>query len=365
MKMLKPVFFDEDFFLDENVRVDKGVRADGQRNFDGQSKNPVICAHNQVGRNGMLARVAENIYWMARYLERVEGMARLISVTANLTLDLPKGLTPIWSQLIAITGAEAKYASADHDERSVLKFLISDTNSPVSILTCITSARENARTIRDVIPREVWEGINALYLHAKEHAPQATSKRGRFVFLDEVIKYCQMLTGMLTGTMNHDSGYIFLRIGRYLERADMTSRIVDIRSANLLPAATTTAATYDNLQWMSVLRSLSGYQMYRRAMQLRVQRTEVLRFLFQSDVFPRSLSFSINSVNNAVAFLPNHDKVKLVVHRVKRQLDNAQIDKLKQAELQLFVDQVQIGFAQIHDELQQVYFSGLGATATA
>ncbi|MDB6063380.1 MAG: alpha-E protein [Verrucomicrobiaceae bacterium] len=313
----------------------------------------------------MLARVAENIYWMARYLERAENIARLISVTANLTLDLPKGLKPIWSQLIAITGAEAMYSSNDYDERAVLKFLISEPSSQVSILSCLASARENARTIRDVIPREVWETMNSLYLYAKEQAPQAPSKRGRFTFLDEVIRQCQMLTGMLAGTMNHDAGYIFLRIGRYLERADMTSRIVDIRSSNLLPSTTATVATYENLQWMSVLRSLSGYQMYRRAMQLRVQRTEVLRFLFQSDVFPRSLSFSINSVNNAVGFLPNHEKAQLIVHRVKRQLDNAHIDKLKQAELQMFVDQLQIGFAQIHDELQLAYFSGLGSAVAA
>ena len=118
---------------------------------------------------------------------------------------------------------------------AVLKFLISDMTGQVSILACLACARENARTIRDVIPREVWETINAAYLNAKEQAPQATSKRGRFAFLEEIISQCQMLTGMLSGTMNHDAGYIFLRIGRYLERADMTSRIVDIRSANLLP----------------------------------------------------------------------------------------------------------------------------------
>ena len=148
----------------------------------------------------MLARVAENIYWMARYLERAEDMARLISVTANLTLDLPKGLSPIWGQLIAITGAEAAYSSEDFDEKAVLKFLISDMHTQVSILACLACARENARTIRDVIPREVWERINALYLYAKEQAPQATSKRGRFAFLDDVISQCQMLTGMLSGT---------------------------------------------------------------------------------------------------------------------------------------------------------------------
>ncbi|MFT3929429.1 MAG: alpha-E domain-containing protein [Spongiibacteraceae bacterium] len=313
----------------------------------------------------MLARVAENIYWMARYIERAEDMARLISVTANLTLDLPKGLSPIWGQLIAITGAEAAYSSNDYDEKSVLKFLVSDMHAQVSILACVACARENARTIRDVIPRDAWEKMNALYLYAKEQAPQATSKRGRFAFLEEVIAQCQMIKGVFSGSMNHDAGYLFLRIGRYLERADMTSRIVDIRSSNLLPDATTAQATYENLQWMSVLRSLSAYQMYRREMQLRVQRTEVLRFLFQSEVFPRSLSFCVNSVQSAVNFLPNHDKTKLVVHRVKRQLDNAQIDKLKQTELQMFVDQLQIGFAQIHDELVSAYFSGLGAQDAA
>jgi uncharacterized alpha-E superfamily protein len=313
----------------------------------------------------MLARVAENIYWMARYLERAENMARLISVNANLLLDLPKGLSPIWGQLIAITGTAEKYAGGAMDERSVLKYLISDPASPVSILSCLSSARENARTIRDAIPREAWEIINAVYLYAKEESTQALAKRSRYAFLNEIIRQCQTLTGTLSGTMNHDAGYIFLRIGRYLERADMTSRIVDIRSANLLPDVTTAAATYENLQWRSVLNSLTGYQMYRREMQLRVQRTEVLRFLFQSTVFPRSLSFCINAVQSALSFLPHHDKTELVVHRVKRQLDNAHIDTLKQTELQSFIDQLQVGFAQTHDELQLTYFSGLGAGAVA
>ena len=313
----------------------------------------------------MLARVAENIYWMARYIERAEDLARLISVNASLALDLPKDISPIWGQLIAITGAESIYNGKDTDERSVLKFLISDGDAPVSILNCLAYARENARTIRDVIPREVWEQINATYLHAKEQAPQAVNKRGRFNFFGEVIRQCQMTTGMLSGTMNHDAGYLFLRIGRYLERADMTSRIIDIRSANLLPDATLAKQTYDNLQWMSVLRSLTGYQMYRREKQIRVQRTEVLRFLFQSSGFPRSLLFSINSVEKAVARLVNHENVQRVIHRIKRQLDNAQIDKLKQNELQQFIDQLQVGFAQAHDELQQTYFSGLGVTSPA
>lgn len=308
----------------------------------------------------MLARVAENIYWMARYLERAEDLARLINVNANLTLDLPKGLSPIWGQLIAITGSQSDYANDDYNEQSVLRFLISG-HSSVSLVSCISSARENARTIRDVMPREVWEAINTLYLTTKERQSQAISKRGRFEFLINVIEQCQMIAGMLAGTMNRDEGYTFLRIGRNLERADMTSRIIDIRSANLVPDATVIRATYDNLQWMSVLKSLTGYQMYRLEMQVRVQRQEVLRFLFQSKHFPRSIGHCMSELQHLLETLPNHGRVLLATHRIKRQLDNADLAKLKQAELQLFIDQLQVGLASVHDDLMEAYFSGLGA----
>ncbi|WP_020410624.1 alpha-E domain-containing protein [Hahella ganghwensis] len=303
----------------------------------------------------MLARVAGNIYWMARYLERAEDLARLINVNANLALDLPKGLSPIWGQLVAITGAGDTY-EGEFDERSVLKFLISDTNSHVSIFSSLASARENARTIRDVIPREVWETINTTYLHAKDHSQQALTKRGRYPFLHEIITQCQNITGTLSGTLNHDAGYTFLKIGRSLERADMTSRIIDIRSANLIPDATMTKATYENLQWMSVLKSLTGYQMYRREMQVRIQRQEVLRFLIQSKVFPRAIARCMSDLEFSLDSLPNHENTLLVVHRVKRQLDNMDISKLKQAELQAAMDLLQIGFAQVHDEVTSAYF---------
>ncbi|MCP5162853.1 MAG: alpha-E domain-containing protein [Hahellaceae bacterium] len=310
----------------------------------------------------MLSRVAGNIYWMARYLERAEDMARLINVNANLTLDLPKGLSPIWGQLVAITGAGDVY-KGDYEERSVLKFLISDTSNWCSIVACLSYARENARTIRDVIPREVWECINTTYLNAKDNAPQALTKRGRYPFLQDIITSTQMLTGILAGTMNHDAGYTFLKIGRNLERADMTSRIIDTRSANLVPDATTTKATYDNLQWMSVLKSLTGYQMYRREMQVRIQRQEVLKFLIRSTAFPRAIAHCMNEVEASLKGLPGHEKPLLAIHRIKRQLDAVEIEKLKQAELQHFMDQLQVGFACLHQELQLCFFGGAYETA--
>lgn len=303
----------------------------------------------------MLARVAGNIFWMACYLERAEDMARLINVNANLLLDLPRGLSPIWGQLVAITGAGDSY-KGDFEERSVLRFLISDASSPASILSCLGYARENARTIRDVIPREVWEAINMLYLYAKEQTSLALSKRGRYTFLEEVISQCQTITGILAGTMNHDAGYTFLKAGRNLERADMTSRIIDTRSANLVPDATTTKATYDNLQWMSVLKSLTGYQMYRREMQVRIQRQEVLRFLIYSHVFPRAIAHCVNQVELCVQTLPNPEPVLHEIAALRVQVEKADIERLKTTTLQRFIDDLQIGLGRIHEALSRTYF---------
>ncbi|MBK8971852.1 MAG: alpha-E domain-containing protein [Hahellaceae bacterium] len=305
----------------------------------------------------MLSRVAGNIYWMARYLERAEDLARLINVNANLVLDLPKGLSPIWGQLVAITGAAESY-QGDYEERSVLKFLISDKDSPTSILSSLAYARENARTIRDVIPREVWETINTTYLYAKEQTSLALSKRGRYHFLQEIITQCQTITGILAGTMNHDAGYTFLKVGRSLERADMTSRIIDTRSANLIPDATTTKATYDNLQWMSVLKSLTGYQMYRREMQVRIQRQEVLRFLIYSHVFPRALAHCVNQVEFCVRALPDHNAVVNEIEKLRVQLEQADVERLKTSTLNRFIDDLQVGLAQIHTALDNSYFAG-------
>ena len=320
----------------------------------------------------MLSRVASNIYWMARYLERAEGVARLINVNSNLLLDLPKGISPKWGQLVSITGADELYSQevddSDRDGRQALKILITDEKSPVSLVTSIVNARENARTVRDVMPREVWEAINSLFIFARDSSSQALGKRGRYQFLSDVIEQCQTISGILAGTMNRDAGYMFLEMGRLIERADMTSRIIDTRSANLLPndhemdeespalLEAVKRRTYDSLQWMSVLKSLTGYQMYRLEMQVRIQRQEVLKFLMQSTVFPRSITRCILEIEATLEILENGERALLVINRLKRQLDHANFAKLKQTELQHFVDQLQVGFSQLHEELGYAYF---------
>jgi uncharacterized alpha-E superfamily protein len=306
----------------------------------------------------VLSRVAENIYWLARYVERAENTARLIKVNAFLLLDLPKRIAPGWGPLLTITGAEELFYKRykETGERQVTKFLIADEDNPGAILPSLRAARENARTIRDIIPREAWELINELYLYARDRVTLGLSKSGRHEYLNRVIEASQTLAGLLAGTMNHDAGYQFLRVGRSLERAEMTTRIIDVRSANLLPEQTGDSPTYDNIQWMSVLKSLTAYQMYRRSMQVRIHRGAVLRFLLQSQEFPRAVLHCVREVERSVGLLGSDRATLQVLEHIKTTLTDTRVGGLDQAALHSFVDGVQIGLSGLHNALAKAYF---------
>lgn len=312
----------------------------------------------------MLSRVAENIYWMARYVERAENAARLVSVNANLLLDLPRGVAPEWEPLIHITGSRERFEAhyKDYGERQVVKFLLGDGDNPGSVLSSLSAARENARTIRDIVPREAWEHINGLHLRAREHLPEGLTKRGRHAYLKELILGTQALTGLLAGTMNHDQGYHFLRMGRNLERADMTTRIIDVRSADLVEDSSG-LRPYETIQWVSVLKSLTGYQMYRRSRQVRVTRPEVLRFLFCSAEFPRAVLHCAGEVEASAATLPRADAALRLVGRVKRRLGEADVGRLAQDALHQFVDEVQLDLAELHGAIEHTWFRSARAAA--
>jgi uncharacterized alpha-E superfamily protein len=307
----------------------------------------------------MLSRVAENLYWLGRYVERAENTARMVNVNANLLLDLPKGTTPEWQPLVAITGADGLYRERHgpgYDERTALRFLIAETTNPGSMLSSLSLARENARTIRDFIPREAWEQINEMYLHAKDNLASGLSKRGRYPYLKRVILGAQTLTGMLAGTMTNDAGYDFLRIGRNLERADMTIRLLDVRSASLLPDDPHALRPFENILWMSVLKSLTAYQMYRRKMQARVRRQDVLSFLFKDTDFPRAFLHCLSVVEHGLWRLPRNDVPLRATSRVQRTVQGAEVAAMSQAELHAFIDQLEIAIGHLSDEISRTYF---------
>ncbi|MEC4748184.1 alpha-E domain-containing protein [Methylomicrobium sp. Wu6] len=310
----------------------------------------------------MLSRVAENIYWLARYLERAENTARLLAANATLHLDLPRGITPAWEPLIAMAGARERFERQhpDYSENEVVKFMIGCEKNPSSILSSLRAARENGRTIRDYLPREAWELINKHHLDAGEQLDEGLSKRGRHEYLKRIILTSQTLNGLLAGTMNHDQGYHFLLLGRNIERADMTTRIIDVRTDSLLPLESSELPPFETIQWVSLLRSLSAYQMYRRSMQARVRRGDVLIFLFQSQDFPRSIRHNLCNIERSLKTLPKHEPAVRILYEIKTKILSTQVEKMKCAPLHNFIDQVQIALDQVHGEIRNAWFLPAG-----
>jgi uncharacterized alpha-E superfamily protein len=306
----------------------------------------------------MLSRVASNIYWMARYIERAENTARLVNVNTHLLLDLPKKIRLGWEPIIDITSSRDDFYKlyTTADERSVVNFMVTDMKNHGSILSSLNMARENARTVRDIIPREAWEQINELYLQSKSKAATVLTHRHRYDYLRSVILGAQTITGLLAGTMTHDEGYNFLRMGRNLERADMTTRIIDVRSATLLPEMAEDLTPFENLQWVGVLKSLTAYQMYRREVRLRVSRPDVLKFLLQEDRFPRALYHTLLEVDSCLQTMPKHEKPLRLVKKLQRVLQRAKPQELKQEKLHEFIDQLQLGMITINDSISKTYF---------
>lgn len=306
----------------------------------------------------MLARVVENVYWLARYLERAENTARVVNVNTNLLLDLPSGYAPGWLPLVDITGSRELFDEKVKrtEEREVLQFLIASLDNPGSIHSSLKSARENARTLRDVLPSEAWELLNQSFHEFEGGLPTGLNKRTRFEFLKRVVLAVQTLMGDLEGTMNRNDAYTFFLIGRHLERADMTSRIVDVRSAQLLPADTPELRPFDAIQWMSVLKSLSGYQMYRLKVRARVRRADVLEFLLRDDEFPRSFLFGLEQVAACVRLLPRSENVLDTLADARTFLRKVRLAQLDQPGLHELIDHLQLHVINLHAAIAGIYF---------
>lgn len=306
----------------------------------------------------MLSRVANHIYWMERYLERAENTARLIQVNTHLLLDLPRDVTLGWEPIIDMLSFRDTFYEnyKEADERSVIKFMVTDTANPGSIINCLAFARENARIIREIIPSEAWEHINNLHLTAKADGQSVLTRRHRFDCLNKIIIANQTITGLLGGTMLRGEGYAFLRLGRHLERADMTSRIIDVRSASLLPDLSPEHSAFENIQWMGVLKSLTAYQMYRQEMRIRINRSDVLEFLLTNEQFPRSLIHGLKQMGKCLKELPKSDEIEKQIDALADELSKLDTHELKQSRLHEVIDDIQQGLLNIHKAVNTQYF---------
>src|SRR5258706_847866 len=196
----------------------------------------------------MLARVADSIYWMSRYVERAENVARFIEVNLNLMLDLPVGSAQQWQPLVATTGDAAAFAKryGTATQRNVIQFLTFDQENVNSIRSCLRAARENARSVREIISSPMWEQVNVFYLMVHDLAATARVREAPYEFFHEIRMASHLFEGLTNATMSHGEGWHFCRMGRLLERADKTSRMVDVKYFLLLPSVADVGTPFDD-----------------------------------------------------------------------------------------------------------------------
>ncbi|MDH5324879.1 MAG: alpha-E domain-containing protein [Gammaproteobacteria bacterium] len=305
----------------------------------------------------MLSRVAERLYWFARYVERTENTARLLLVRHNLILDLPTSVQPGWDLLIDVMGVRESIAGAQVKsiEKNVVSFVFGDRENPSSIISSLAAARENMRITREVMPSETWERINSLYLSVARRGKKNLPRNSRHKVLNDIIQRCQQITGMLAGCMNHEDAYHFIRIGRNLERGDMSTRIIDVGSAHLL-GADDEVLLYRNALWVSVLQSLSAYQMYRLNVRRKVRPDDVLEFLMRNPVFPRSLGHTLQEIEDSVSALPLNVVPIKVIRSVKQKLKSTEVSELRGNALHEFIDELQLQLGKIHHAIVSTWF---------
>ena len=304
----------------------------------------------------LLSRVAERIYWSARYLERAETTSRLARVYGNLLLDLPRQAGLGWNPLIEITGGATLYRelypnpSVDTAER----FFVADRNNPSSVRSSLALARESIRTTRDIVPSEAWRSVNELYMYVSQELEADTSHRRRYGIHSRVVEGCQQISGLLADTMSHDAGYQFFRVGRSVERTDMTTRILDVAAATLLGRES--LARFDNSLWMAVLQSLSAYQMYRQKLRRGISGPDVIRYLLKDEQFPRAIAFSLRELGAALAMLPRNGDPLRKLGDLRRMLARPRVLELDLAELHRWIDDAQLALGELHGLILDTWF---------
>ncbi|MGE0376646.1 MAG: alpha-E domain-containing protein [Planctomycetaceae bacterium] len=311
----------------------------------------------------MLSRVANSAYWMSRYIERAENIARFIDVNQHLALD--DFAAGQWAPLVAITGDlsdfEDRYKTPSRD--NVLRFLTVDAEYQNSILSCVRSARENARTIREIISVDMWEEINQFYHFVERWAKEPTMLLNPHAFLAHVRRASNTIEGITNGTMSHGETWNFVQTARMLERADKTSRILDVKYFILLPTLSDVGTSIDTIQWAALLKSASALHMYRRR-HGRISPETVAEFLLLDRYFPRSVHFCLLQAELSLREVGGSSRAAFsnpaeqLLGRLRSELDYMRIEEIFQRGMHQFIDDLQSRINHIGDAISETFFVG-------
>lgn len=303
----------------------------------------------------LLSRVADHLYWGSRYLERAEDTARIVRSFTELILDLPAGVTGSWEPLLAIAGSRAEYERGHlrTNESDIVRFLVADQHNHGSVVASVALARENLRTTREVLPREAWQTVNDLFLATGRDGELGVDRRTRSRFLSRVIDEVQHLDGVLSGSMLRDEAYEIWRLGQAIERADMTTRVLGVRAAALLDHGG--PREYDDVQWMGVLRSVAGLQMYQRVTRGALDGAGVVRFLVSDEHFPRSVGGCLVRIRAALRALPRAERTLIAVDEIDDVLTGVPTELADGRALDEAMDRVQMALARLNGVVHDTF----------
>lgn len=312
----------------------------------------------------MLSRVAESVYWMSRYTERAENIARLIDVNLNLSIDLGPEMAHQWAPLIATTGDQEDFTDrfGFPTQENVIRFLTLDEENPNSILSCLRKARESARTVREMISSQMWEELNKFYLMVRAAKADPRVLESPFDLFGAIMHGGFLLEGIMTGTMSHGELWHFARMGKLLERADKTSRILDVKYFLLLPHVADIGTPLDTSQWGSLLKSVSALEMYRKK-HGRIVPRNVAEFLILDRDFPRAMHFCLLRAEQSLLALTGgtpgtfRTRAEQRLGRLRADFDYSQIDEIIQSGLHEFVDQFQTQLNAVGDAIFETFFA--------
>ena len=312
----------------------------------------------------MLGRVANTMYWMNRYLERAENYARFMDVNYNLSLELPPSEAEQWKPLVVTTGDWDLYESLykEVEKEKIIYFLAFDQTNPNSIYNCILNARENARAVRTEITKEVWEQVNHLYFLVKagsENKRYNSKKLRRF--FNEIKNGCQLLYGMFDATLSRTDGWHFGKLGQVIERADKTSRVLDVKYHILLSSPKQVGSSLDLIQWAALLKSVSAYDMYRKKYG-KLNAPSIAEFLILDKEFPRSMLACLISAEQSLQTLSGIDigfknSAQKQIGLLKSQLEYADISDIIEKGMHEYLDDFQRKLNKVSTAIYDSFFS--------
>ena len=310
----------------------------------------------------MLSRVAESIYWMGRQVERAENLARFLEITHHLALEQPEDQIDPWQPLIQVTADKELFEEhySSYDAETITQFLAFDDRYANSMRSSLRQARENARSVRESLSSETFQQLNEFY-HFVNDAARQTTLESPTKFFDEVRRIAIQWTGVLDSTMSHDLGWHFANVGRLIERADKTSRILDVKYFNLLPRLEDVGTAVDDLQWSALLLAISGFEAYRRRHHS-IDIEKVVEFFLVNHTFPRSVLFCLVGADLSLGEIGRTSRsqdsgsAKRRIAVLRQRLEHTNVKEVLAGGMHQFIDALQDELNQIGNAMNHDFF---------